>query len=497
MAMFTAQEGARLEALGRLNFINPFAPERIKLEETILGSSRPASDDVWNMHSGSNGTRAAVRAIGELATHWAKELRKRTGRTGFSATPAEDKLYDAVVIYHLFEKYRQPMTERMVQFPDETEYPVYRDFARDFLELAAYPGRKTSFRYEPERSFAIFFQIHRAFHHIFSFIVGGTLAAGGLRAAIWQSIFSHDIDRYFRVLYDKMNGITTLITGESGTGKELVARAIALSQYIPFDAKTCRFAYPYTACFLPVQLSAMPQTMIESELFGHRKGAFTGATGDRIGYFEGCVESGSVFLDEIGEIPPETQVKLLRVLQSRKFQRLGDNRLLEFRGKIIAATNRDLGETCRTKTFRNDLYYRLCADTVSTVPLRELVSGDDRELEHFVAILSERILGHQEAARFTPEAVRWIRRHLGASYPWPGNVRELEQCVRNLVIRGEYTPAATQETGELETALDRTDLTWEELLRLYLRRGYNRLGSCQAVAEFAGLDRRTVKKYLS
>ena len=184
MAMFTAQEGARLEALGRLNFINPFAPERIKLEETILGSSRPASDDVWNMHSGSNGTRAAVRAIGELATHWAKELRKRTGRTGFSATPAEDKLYDAVVIYHLFEKYRQPMTERMVQFPDETEYPVYRDFARDFLELAAYPGRKTSFRYEPERSFAIFFQIHRAFHHIFSFIVGGTLAAGGLRAAL-------------------------------------------------------------------------------------------------------------------------------------------------------------------------------------------------------------------------------------------------------------------------------------------------------------------------
>ena len=114
-----------------------------------------------------------------------------------------------------------------------------------------------------------------------------------------------------------------------------------------------------------------------------------------------------------------------------------------------------------------------------------------------MAILSERILGHQEAARFTPEAVRWIRRHLGASYPWPGNVRELEQCVRNLVIRGEYTPAATQETGELETALDRTDLTWEELLRLYLRRGYNRLGSCQAVAEFAGLDRRPVKKYLS
>ena len=292
---------------------------------------------------------------------------------------------------------------------------------------------------------------------------------------------------------------TVLITGESGTGKELVARAIALSQYIPFDAKSRKFRTAYPDCFRPVHLSALPQTMLESELFGHRKGAYTGALADRIGYLEACDPSDAVLLDEIGEINAEVQVKLLRVLQTRRFQRLGDNAEREFAGKIIAATNRDLAGACREGVFRHDLYYRLCSDVIRTVPLRDLTGGEPGELEKFVDITAARLLGEEEAKRFVPEAMEWIVRNLGSAYPWPGNVRELEQCVRNLVIRGCYTPGDAQQSGgtELENALGRCGLTAEELMRLYVKVAVRRSGSRLKAAGQLGLDRRTVARYLA
>lgn len=185
-----------------------------------------------------------------------------------------------MVIYHLFEKYRAEMTGQMLRNPEETRFDCYEKFAADFDHFLSRPGRRLRCSYDPERTFAIYFQIHRAFHHIFDFIIGGTLEAGKLRAGIWQSLFTVDIYRYHRALYDRMQEINTLITGESGTGKELVARAIALSQYIPFDAKSRKFRTAYPDCFRPVHLSALPQTMLESELFGHRKGAYTGALAD-------------------------------------------------------------------------------------------------------------------------------------------------------------------------------------------------------------------------
>lgn len=493
----TESERPLLEAIGNLNFTNPFTPERLELERRILGSGCRSCGEVWNMHSGNASTRSNVDRIKEISEQTACKLRKRLDSATVPPTEEERDLYEPVVLYHLFEKYRSAMSERMLANPEETSYPVYRKFLEDYNYFLRRPERTLPSIYSPEKTFSMYFQIHRAFYHIFDFIVGSTLEAGALRAAIWQSIFSSDIRRYHRVLYKHMNSITTLITGESGTGKELVARAIALSGYIPFHAKNCRFEIAYPSCFKPVQLSAMPQTMLESELFGHRKGAYTGALSDRIGYLEECPFCGSVFLDEIGEINAETQVKLLRVLQSRRFQRLGDNAEHSFEGKIIAATNRDLHKACADGSFRGDLYYRLCADTVTTVPLRKLIRGESAELEHFVRILSERILGAEEAELFTPEAVQWICGHLGENYPWPGNVRELEQCVRNLIIRGSYQPAEPPGNGEmLESILGNCGLTAEELLVKYLKAVYSQEKSYVRTAERTGLDRRTVKAKL-
>ena len=168
-----------------------------------------------------------------------------------------------------------------------------------------------------------------------------------------------------------MGDVTTLVIGPSGTGKELVARSIGLARYIPFDPAGGCFAESFAESFHAVNLSALSPTLIESELFGHRKGSFTGAVVDRQGWFEVCPPLGTVFLDEIGELDPTIQVKLLRVLQSRGFQRMGETSDREFHGKIIAATNRDLAAAMRGGQFREDFYYRLCADVIHTPSLRE------------------------------------------------------------------------------------------------------------------------------
>ena len=344
--------------------------------------------------------------------------------------------------------------------------------------------------------FAFFFQIRRAFHHIFRHIIGGSQPIARLRAAVWESIFTHDMRRYRRVLYQKMGDVTTLITGPSGTGKELVARAIGLSRYIPFDEKSLRFTDDFVGSFYAINISALSTTLIESELFGHRRGAFTGALQDRAGFLEACPPLGAVFLDEVGEIDAGVQVKLLRVLQTRSFHRLGDSAARRFAGKIIAATNRDLPAEIEAGRFRSDFYYRLCADLITTPSLREQIDESPDELGRLVHFLSEQVVGAEEAERLTDEVLTWISSSLGDAYAWPGNVRELEQCVRNVLIRGAYRPARTAPTSTgdaLAAAVREGRLTSDELLNGYYRLIYERAGNLVEAARHLGVDRRTVR----
>ena len=260
-----------------------------------------------------------------------------------------------------------------------------------------------------------------------------------------------------------------------------------------------RFEEFYLNCFHPVQLSAMPQSLVESELFGHAKGAFTGAIRERHGHFETCQTHGCIFLDEIGDVSIETQAKLLRLLQTRQFQRIGDTTPISFEGKIIAASNIDLQEACRCGKFRQDLLFRICSDTIHTAPLRTLIDGQEDELRQFVIILAKRILDGQDAVDFASQCSDWIIKHLGMDYPWPGNVRELEQCLRNLLIRGDYTPMTTNRISPAtddEAFFNRCNMTADELLSRYIVALHKRHGSVLATAKASGMDRRTVKKYL-
>jgi transcriptional regulator with GAF, ATPase, and Fis domain len=357
-------------------------------------------------------------------------------------------------------------------------------------------GCASPLRDQAAHVFAGYYQVRRAFHHIHANILGESAPARRLRAAVWQSIFTRDGRRYRRALYARMRDIPTLITGPSGTGKELVARAIGLSGYIPFDETTQAFAEPAAGAVFPLNVAALSPTLIESELFGHRRGAFTGALEDRKGWFETCPSVGAVFLDEIGEVDPAIQVKLLRVLQTRTFQRLGDTSDRGFAGKLLAATNRDLRQALATGRFREDFYYRLCADLIVTPSLTDRLREAPGELGTLLRAIARRIAGDAEADDVAAEAETWIDAHLGAVYAWPGNVRELEQCVRNLVIRGTYEPQGAAPTGARDQFLDAIatgTLSADALVRRYCTWVYAQTGSYSETARRLGLDPRTAR----
>ena len=198
---------------------------------------------------------------------------------------------------------------------------AWKNYLHDFHYYLELPDHQLPLFEQPDHLFACLFQVRRAFRYVFDHILGDSRPAAEVRAMVWQSVFTHDMRRYRRVLFDRMRDLTTLITGPSGTGKELVARAIGLSQYIPFDAEKGKFVNTLQHAFLPVNLSAFSPTLIESELFGHVKGSFTGAVADRRGWLENCPTHGAVFLDEIGELDPLLQVKLLRVVQNRCYSK--------------------------------------------------------------------------------------------------------------------------------------------------------------------------------
>jgi two-component system nitrogen regulation response regulator GlnG len=247
--------------------------------------------------------------------------------------------------------------------------------------------------------------------------------------------------------------VTVLILGESGTGKELVARAIY--------QHSRRGGGP----FLTINCAAIPEQLLESELFGHEKGAYTGADRKRIGKFEQC-NGGTLFLDEIGDMTPLTQTKVLRLLQDQRFERLGGNETVQTNVRLIAATNRDLESAVTAGQFRSDLYYRLGVFTIHLPPLRE--RGDDLSLlvEHFLKHFN-RDLG-KDMHQVTPEAMALLRKH-----SWPGNLRELQSVLKQTLLQAagpillpEFLPAYLQHAEQpVESAPPAAVLDWQRFVQ--------------------------------
>ncbi len=276
---------------------------------------------------------------------------------------------------------------------------------------------------------------------------------------------------------------TVMLYGESGTGKELVARAL--------HQLSLRAGKP----FISVSAGALPETLLESELFGYEKGAFTGAMQAKPGRFE-LANGGTIFLDEIGDIPPGVQVKLLRVLQERQFERLGGTRSIDVDVRVVAATNRDLQQLIADGGFREDLYYRLNVVPITLPPLRQRTEDIPRLVAHFL----EKV--HAANKRITPEAMQLL-----VSYQWPGNVRELENTIERIAILAHGDdigvadlPAEVREgtvfcaAGQRTMALPDTGLDLEELELDLVQQALERAGgSVPKAAKLVGLTTKTLE----
>ncbi|MFO0692144.1 MAG: sigma-54 dependent transcriptional regulator [Polyangiales bacterium] len=274
---------------------------------------------------------------------------------------------------------------------------------------------------------------------------------------------------------------TCLIHGESGTGKELIAAAIHHNS--PRKPKP----------FIRLNCAALAESLLESELFGHEKGSFTGAAGRREGRFKQA-DGGTLFLDEISEVPLAVQVKLLRFLQERQFERVGGNETLTVDVRIVAATNRDLKQCVAAGTFREDLYYRLNVVTLEVPPLRARKSDIPVLAHHFLRKYAEE--NGVEVEGFTDGALRSL-----LAYPWPGNVRELENAIERAVvltegklIQEEHLPTTSGQKVQSDLGLLIPGITMAELERMAIEQTLAAVaGSTAKAAEILGISRRTIQ----
>jgi len=489
MSAFYTRERQFLAAVSSVGYSNPFLPERIAAEKEALGREFKDSGPVWSASvDDPDATPPNVTAIysrlGDAIESARAKLAKAT-----DLTDDELRIYEESVHYLLYQRYYR----EFVACAGKAAF--FKRFLDDWNRLLHIPGTRFASANEPGHVFACFRQIQRAFHHIYNNIVGNSMPAAMLRASVWQSIFTQDMRRYRRIMYRKMGEFPTLITGPSGTGKELIARALAGSRYIAFDSQRLEFDEPRSEAFLAINVAALSPALVESELFGHRRGSFTGAIGDRKGWLETCPSQGAVFLDELGEMEISLQAKLLRVLETRLFSAVGDTAVREFRGKFIAATNRDLRKEIEAGHFREDLYYRLCADLIGTPSLSDQIRDSPGVLRELIHYMTRRAVG-EEAADCLPWVEAWIRKHLPKNYGWPGNYRELEQCVRNVIIRGSYHPMDQKPASsedDLQRRFEAGEITADELLSRYAATVYRLTGSYKEAARRMGVDRRTVK----
>ncbi len=508
MSVIQPSDRGFVRAVSQLNYTNPFLQQRLDLERAALGADFvPQHQPFWSFTlSEIDDRRSNLPLLTERARSVGQSIRSKL-MGGAPADDGELEMYDDLTLYILFyellDDWGRPTSG--LKRPVSNDAETWNRYSAAFDYWLVLPSCSLPSSTQKLHLFSMFHQVYRAFFNIFDGVIGESLPAAKLRARIWQSIFTHDLRRYRRSLYRSMHTWTTLVTGPSGSGKELVARAIGMSRYVPFDPTAGSFVAKPDENYVAVNVSAFSSTLVESELFGHAKGAYTDAGAARVGWLESCGEYGAILLDEIGELEPSTQVKLLRVLQNRQYQRLGETKVREFQGKMLAATNRDLKLDIQSGRFRDDLYYRLCADVIETPSLADQIDDNPDVLSNLVSFITVRI-APEEHQQLTTEVVDWLINHLPSDYRWPGNIRELEQCVRNIMIHGQYhrpsniAPSSSSHGGSEPSAaqslveeIEALGLTADELLCRYCQIAYAKTKSFEKAAKRLQLDRRTVR----
>jgi DNA-binding NtrC family response regulator len=472
------------ELVAQTTFCNPFTEQRADLDAKIVG--HPV--DVFSDAHVNELTRVIASRVQNLEADGKADLRKY---------PAADRrLMQTVFLFELYHQYYQDFDRLILDQVRLGGQSAPVKFAGEALEQMRRRGIGAP---DAVRFFSIFYQLRRAFYFIVRSLVGESACMREFRRHLWQNVFTQEVQLYERYLWNRMEDFSTLLLGETGTGKGTAAAAIGRSGYIPFDEKLGRFSESFMRSFVSLNLSQFPETLIESELFGHRKGAFTGAVEAHEGVLARCSAHGAIFLDEIGDVSVPIQIKLLQVLQERTFCPVGSHEPLRFRGRVIAATNRPLDSLRKRELFRQDFFYRLCSDVIEVPPLRQRLQQDSKELRQLLEHILNHMLGEVDT-ELVAHVETSLRRTVDDRYSWPGNVRELEQAVRRILVTGAYTPDEAPKCASLREQLiagiHAQSLNAETLLAGYCKVLYETNGNYEAVGRRTNLDRRTVKKYI-
>lgn len=463
-------------------FANPFSSKRMEIDQRIVGGR------------GGSWKEVLPEVIAQVEHRIEGLENDRTVRLDDFEDP-DRELMQYVFLFNIYYHFSKSFDEHILAQIEAGSQPVPLDFA----DIAIGELQRRGFvRRDALRCIALFFQIRRAFHFIDRGLTGRSPCMQRLRMDLWNNIFTHDIRIYEAQLWDRMEDFSTLLLGPTGSGKGAAAAAIGRSGYIPFDDKAGRFAKSFTDTFVTVNLTQFAETLLESELFGHARGAFTGAVSPHDGLFALCGKHGSIFLDEIGDISPQIQIKLLKVLEERAFSPVGSHQTFRFHGRIIAATNQSIDRLRLLGRFRDDFYYRLCSDTIAVPSLRQRIEEDPGELNDLIDHTVQWIVG-AKSSELSEKVSRIVRDRLGPAYSWPGNVRELAQCVRSVIVKLDYRPNAVAPldlTERLSADILEGRLSADTLLSRYCGLLYERFGNYEEVARRTALDRRTAKKYI-
>jgi hypothetical protein len=479
-----ADERAYFGLLCETVFANPFAADRGRLAR-LLGDAEPVPaaqliSQAAQYHRLMPGLDAR---LGGLAARGLRRLQDFAGD--------DRELMRRVFLFHCYQRFAERFDPLIRRGGSGGLGP---GLARELT------GALAGYGFEPpeqRRWIALYYQLRRAYFFIDQALVGRSLPMRALRQALWNSVFTADLGSYALLLWERLQDFPTLLLGETGTGKGQAAAAIGRSGVIPLNDAGDGFSRPIADGLVATNLSALSEGLIESELFGHRKGAFTGAVDHHEGLFARCDAQGTLFLDEIGDLSLAVQTKLLRLLQERTFSPVGSHEERRFAGRVAAATNRPLSDLLGGEDFRRDLFYRLSANIIVLPTLRERLTASPAELPELLDALLARLVG--DAAGALREPVLGALDALPPDCPWPGNMRELEQAVRRIILTGRCAPDPLPEQAGTDAWLDAAAagrLDAAALLGGYCKRLYDRLGTYEAVARVTGLDRRTVKRHV-
>ncbi len=489
---------------------NPFEEHRDNLDFSILGRKR--------------GTLTPTQVLSELANALEPALTRAKLIFPSSKFLAETNTNDAfnderenirkATLFALFHRFL-PDIDNYAILQTEQNAPLKTPFAAKlFASLSEY-GASTQ---KARHYVALFYQLRRAFLNIINLLSGNGPSISKLRVDVWNAIFTVHLDLHDSAQSGLLRDFPILLTGETGTGKSSVARIMGLSGYTPYDVDR-GFATPFSDLFVPLNIAALTESLFEAELFGVRKGAFTGAQDDRAGLLAQCKLQSILFLDEIGELPERMQVKLLGVLQERRFRALGDTKEQAFVGRIISATHKDVGALLSSGRMREDFFYRICAGTLHMPSLKTRLHEEDSLLEDLVTDALERVIGKGNAADLIKKTIVELHRGLPKNYQWPGNVRELEQRVRQFLLTGtigdfpssnasltaEFAPLIESAKKERENmndikfetmieTLTQQSCSIDKISSSLARRYLKTEGTYEKAARKAGVDWRTLKK---